>query len=190
MPKFKQSRALWHLGRKLYSFLGSCSCAHLNTTGALITEHKCKLLFLFMTVSIYPPAFAIDGELETLQLRENGFSLTLHSDGTCQAQSADIVTLPKDNNHWNEILNISSLDRLSGLAILEQVKLQVSATRIVIPFDSDNETQLTLHYANKHPRTISLYSVNLMHQTYPNAALLGDFMALLTTMRNAETYCQ
>jgi hypothetical protein len=145
------------------------------------------LIFIFWGLS--HAANAAIGEIEALTLVENTHELTLFANGTCATANEEIIVLADDKNQWNELTSIQSINNLSGLAILEQVKQQVRKTRVVVALDRDNETRLTIKYPQKS-HVISLYSVNLLHETYPNAQLLGHFMDIITKMRNSEVSCQ
>jgi hypothetical protein len=152
-------------------------------------KSKISVLLAYVMCSINISAIAETSSIEEVILVENGTNLTLLSDGTCRSNSADIVSLPEENNNWKTIVNTPYINKLSGLAILEEVKQQVRRTRIVMAVDSDNETLLTIRHANK-TRKISLYSVDIMHHTYPDAELLGHFIELVTYIRSTESYCQ
>jgi len=123
-----------------------------------------------------------------ISLIEEGDILVLYADGTCSLNEQEKINLNEETNPWQSILNKEYLERLSGLAILEQVKKQVQQSRIVIAIDTESETKLTIH-ANDYTKNIALYSVDLMHATYPKAQLLSQFMELVELLRKAKAAC-
>ena len=123
-----------------------------------------------------------------ISLIEKGDKLVLYANGTCSINGLEKVNLNEEKNPWQSIVNKHYLERLSGLAILEQVKKQVQQSRIVIAIDTESETKLTIH-ASEYTKNIALYSVDLMHATYPKAQLLSQFMELVELMRKAKSVC-
>lgn len=123
-----------------------------------------------------------------ITLVENGDKLTLYPDGTCSINNQDKSTLSEETSPWGMLMKKPYLESLSGLAILEQVKQQVQQSRMVMTIDTDAETTLSIQ-AGGNSQSISLYSIDLMHDTYPKAQMLGQFMEIVSLMREAKTAC-
>lgn len=123
-----------------------------------------------------------------ISLLEQGDTLMLLPDGTCSVNNKDSVSLDEENNPWQSIVNKPYLERLSGLAILEQVKQQMQQSRMVMEIDADAETKLMIKIS-EHIQEISLYSIDLMHSSYPKAILLEQFMEIVELMRKAKLAC-
>lgn len=154
----------------------------------IITICKFLIHIIFIIWGLTFSTHATQDKIESITLAENTHELTLFVNGTCSTINEDIIVLADENNQWDELASIQSIHSLSGLAILEQVKQQVRKTRVIVSLDRDNETRLTIKYRNK-TQSISLYSVNLLQETYPKAQLLASFMEIVTKMRNSEVYC-
>jgi hypothetical protein len=127
--------------------------------------------------------------IEEISLLENDTRLTLFADATCHINDEEKLTLNEENNKWESIVSHSYIESLSALAILEQVKLQIRRTRILLPIDKSNPTELRIKYKDK-TRRISLYSINTMHETYPDAKLLAYFVDIVNALRSTQQYCR
>jgi len=119
---------------------------------------------------------------------EQGDTLILYPDNTCSINSEDKVTLNEDSALWTTVTNKAYLERLSGLVILEQVKQLVQQSRVVMTINPDAETTLILR-SDRQTKDTSLYSVDLMHATYPQASMLTQFMEVVILMRDAKKAC-
>jgi hypothetical protein len=145
-------------------------------------------LLAFMVCGLHLESVAQINSIEEVTLYENGTNLTLFPDNTCRINNADKVSLPEGKNSWEVIVKKPYIETLSGLTILEQVKQQALYTRIVMDVDDDEETRLTVKYTDNVQR-VSLYSVDMMHATYPDTQMLSYFMELLADIRDAKSYC-
>lgn len=123
-----------------------------------------------------------------ITLHENTGTLSLYSDGTCSIDDGEKITLNQDNQTWLSIVGKPYLKKLSGLRILEQVKQEVRQSRVEMDIDSEDESTLIITH-NNNIREITLYSVDMMHSTYPNASQLSQFIEVLTLMREAKSAC-
>lgn len=123
-----------------------------------------------------------------MTLFDQGDIITLYPDNTCSLNTVAKQNLGEQGALWQEIVSKPYLARLSGLAILEQVKQQAQQSRMVIAIDTDDETKLTIQ-TSENTQNISLYSIDLMHSTYPNAKLLSQFMEIVVLLRKAKLAC-
>jgi hypothetical protein len=176
-----------YIKRKFVQFF--CITITFSTIKKRLLKPKVTILFVAILYNTHIIAIAKSNAIEEVMLIENGSRLILYSDGSCRLNNADRISLMQENNNWEIIANKPFIERLSGLAILEEVKQQIRRTRILMPADSEHHTQLNIKHTNKTQK-ISLYSVDMMHSTYPDAELLGYFMELVSNIRAAESYCQ
>lgn len=158
------------------------------------------MVFLFLPAQLAlaqtQTSESIDSQANTSQiphtmeitLIELGDTLTLYPDSTCRINLETQIRVEAIEELYQSIVDKPYLDRLSGLAILEQVKQRAQQSRMVIAIDSDLETKLTIH-TSENTQNISLYSIDLMHSTYPKAELLGQFMEIVELMRKAKEWC-
>lgn len=135
-------------------------------------------------------SLASEHAIDELLLTENDETITLYANGDCRVNGNEALSLPEDISlTWDSLISKPYIEKLSGLAILEQVKQQVQRTRIVMDVNTSEQTELTIKHSHK-TKKISLYSVAMMHQTYPEAKLLTDFVELLTEIRNIGASCK
>jgi hypothetical protein len=123
-----------------------------------------------------------------ITLSELGDTISIYPDSNCRLNQDAQINKEAIDPLWQSIVNKPYLERLSGLAILEQVKQRAQQSRMVITIDSDVETKLTIQ-TNEITQNISLYSIDLVHSTYPKAKLLSQFMEIVILMRKAKELC-
>ena len=162
--------------------------------------HYLLILFLFITAqaahSQTQAGEVLDAQLKmsqmpstlTITLSELNDTITLYPESTCRLNQEAKISVDAIDDLWKSIVNKPYLEKLSGLAILEQVKQRAQQSRMVITIDSDVETKLTIQTSG-NTQNISLYSIDLMHSTYPKAELLGQFMEIVELMRKAKESC-
>lgn len=163
-------------------------------------KYYCLAVFLFLPVQ-FAQAQTQPKEISNAQagishisntleitLSELGDTITLFPDSSCRLNQETKINKETIDPLWQSIVSKPYLERLSGLAILEQVKQRAQQSRMVITIDSDVETKLTIK-TNENTQTISLYSIDLMHSTYPKAKLLSQFMEIVILIRKAKESC-
>jgi hypothetical protein len=164
------------------------------------SSNCCLIIFLFLTAQIAhaqtQPSEISDSQIDgshmsntlKITLSELGETITLYPDSRCRLNQETQLDVEAIAPLWQNIVSKPYLERLSGLAILEQVKQRAQQSRMVITIDSDVETKLTIQ-TNENTQNISLYSIDLMYSTYPKAKLLGQFMEIVILMRKAKEFC-
>jgi hypothetical protein len=165
-----------------------------NYPGADVNEacmHIKKWLFIFCfylsAVGVCLQAQA--KSIEEIMLVENGSSISLYANGTCSLDKQANVVVRDASAYWQDLIAKPYIDSLSGIAILEQVKQEMQKTRILVDIDNNSPTELIIKYTDK-TKNISLYSVDMLYQTYPNAILLSNFINFITQLRKAQADCK
>jgi hypothetical protein len=163
-------------------------------------RYSCLALLLFLPVQLAlaqnKPMEISESQLESSQmsntleitLSELGDTISIYPGSNCRLNQDAQINKEAIDPLWQSIVNKPYLERLSGLAILEQVKQRAQQSRMVITIDSDVETKLTIQ-TNEITQNISLYSIDLVHSTYPKAKLLSPFMEIVILMRKAKELC-
>lgn len=145
--------------------------------------------FMLLLFASYANSQSSANAIQKIALLENDKQITLYADGSCNIDGNEKVQLNEAHNNWTSIVERPYIERLSGLAILEEIKQQVFRTRIIMDIDKSTQTQLIIQ-SDEATQTITLYSVDMMNQTYPQAKLLAHFMDIVKQIRRAHVHCQ